>query len=144
MKILLTGASGFIGKNFLELAPKNIEIVAVYNNSRDIQDFVKEKKLNNVTLHKCDLSNEEEVKSLFKKHGNFDNCIYLAGNVNIPLSIKEPFKDLNANVFALINFLKNSNISRIIYMSSAAVYEGNKGKVTSSTPLNPHVPYNTE
>ncbi|MEK6943376.1 MAG: NAD(P)-dependent oxidoreductase [Nanoarchaeota archaeon] len=141
MKILLTGASGFIGKNFLELAPKDLEIVAVYNNSKDVENFVKEKKLSNVTLHKCDLNNEDEVKHLFKKHGHFDNCIYLAGNVNIPLSIKEPMKDLNANVFALINFLKNSDIDRIIYMSSAAVYEGNSGKVTVSTPLNPHVPY---
>ena len=31
MKLLLTGASGFIGKNFLEFAPKDIEIIGLYN-----------------------------------------------------------------------------------------------------------------
>lgn len=43
MRLLLTGASGFVGKNFLENAPKDIEIIAVYNSSRDIENFVKEK-----------------------------------------------------------------------------------------------------
>ena len=143
MKLLLTGASGFIGKNFLELAPKDIEIIGLYNSSKDIENFVKEKKLDNVKLYKCDFSKKEEIEALFEKIGNeFDYCIYLAGNVNVPLSITNPAEDLKRNVIYLINFLQSAKkIKRFIYMSSAAVYDRIKGPVTLDTNLNPVVPY---
>ena len=143
MKVLLTGASGFIGKNFLENAPKDMEIIAVYNSSKDVEKFVKEKKLDNVRLYKYDLTKKEETDALFEKIGkDIDYCIYLAGNVNIPLSIASPIEDLNMNAGALINFLQSCNkIKRFIYMSSTAVYEGNTGIVTTETKLNPKVPY---
>ena len=143
MRLLLTGASGFVGKNFLENAPKDIEIIAVYNNSKDIENFVKEKKLNNIQLYKCDLTKKKETDALFEKIGKeIEYCIYLAGNVNIPLSITNPKEDLNMNAGALINFLQScSKIKKFIYMSSAAVYDGNTGTVTTETKLNPKVPY---
>lgn len=143
MRLLLTGASGFIGKNFIENAPKNMEIIAIYNSSNNIKDFVEEKKLKNVRLHKCDFMEKGELETLFQKIGkNFEYCIYLAGNVNVPLSIADPVKDLNANAAALINFLQAcSKINKFVYMSSAAVYDGNKGRVTTKTNLNPIIPY---
>ncbi len=142
MKVLLTGASGFIGKNFLESAPKNIEIIAVYNKS-DLEKFVKEKRLKNVKLYRCDLTNKNATKKLAENVGaEIDNCIYLAGNVNIPLSIKNPSQDLKSNVIGLINFIESfSKIKKFIYMSSAAVYEGNKGFVTTKSKLSPYIPY---
>ena len=143
MRLLLTGASGFVGKNFLENAPKDIEIIAVYNNSKDIENFVKGKKLNKVKLYKCDLTKKEETDALFEKIGkDIEYCIYLAGNVNIPLSIASPEEDLNMNAGALIKFLQScSKIKKFIYMSSAAVYDGNTGTATPETKLNPKVPY---
>jgi len=142
IKVLLTGASGFIGKNFLELAPKYIEIIAVYNKS-DLEKFVKDKRLKNVKLYKCDLTNKEDTRRLAENVGaEIDNCIYLAGNVNIPLSIKNPSEDLKSNVIGLINFIESfSKIKKFIYMSSAAVYEGNKGIVTTKSMLSPYIPY---
>ena len=53
MKLLLTGASGFIGKNFLEFAPKDIEIIGLYNKSTDIEKFVEEKNLKNYIKKIC-------------------------------------------------------------------------------------------
>jgi nucleoside-diphosphate-sugar epimerase len=143
MKVLLTGASGFIGKNFLELAPKDIEIVAIYNNAKGMEAFVKERRLSNVKLHKCDFTKKEETKRLFSKIGKkWEKCIYLAGNVNVPLSIREPAEDLKANACALINFLQScGRIERFIYMSSAAVYDGTEGTATIKTKLDPKVPY---
>ena len=117
MKVLLTGASGFIGKNFLELAPKDIEIIGIYNSSKDIENFIKEKNLNNVKLYKCDLTNENEVKKLFENIGNdFDYCIFLAGNVDVPLSKSNPEKDFKITVGSLINTLKNCKFNRFIYI----------------------------
>lgn len=142
MTLLLTGASGFIGKNFLESAPKDLEIIAIYNNSNDIGKFVKSKKLSNVVLHKCDLTKKEETAKLFKKIGNeFSHCLYLAGNVDIPLSAIDPLQDLIKNAGTVINFLQNCKFQRFVYMSSAAVYDGNNGVVTVNTGLNPKQPY---
>lgn len=143
MKLLLTGASGFIGKNLLELAPKDIEIMGIYNSSRDIINFVKEKKLENVRLHKCDLTNGNEAKELFGKIGkNFEYCIFLAGNVNVPLSKEYPMKDIEITVGSLINTLQNCKIKRMVYMSTAGVYDGIKGHVdANNAKLNPVVPY---
>ena len=142
MKLLLTGASGFIGKNFLELAPKGIEITGIYNSSKDIINFVREKNLKNVKLYKCDLTNEDETKKLFTKIGReFDYCLFLAGNVNIPLSKKDPMKDMEITVGSLLNTLQNCKIKRLVYMSTAGVYDGLKGKVDATEKLNPTVPY---
>jgi len=143
MKLLLTGASGFIGKNFLELAPKDIEIIGIYNSSKDIENFVKGNKLDNVKLYKCDFTKKNEVEKLFKKIGkDFKYCIYLVGNVNIPLSITNPQKDLDITVNGLINFLQSCNkIDRLIFMSTAGVYDGIKGPVTTDAKLNPKIPY---
>ena len=143
MKLLLTGASGFLGKNFMELAPKDVEIIGIYNSSKDIVNFVKEKNLSNVKLHKCDLTNKQEVDDLFGKIGkDFDYCLFLVANVNIPLSFKDPELDFKITVTSLKNFMEKCNkIKKFIYMSSAAVYDGNLGKVTVKTALNPKVPY---
>ncbi|MEK6868728.1 MAG: NAD(P)-dependent oxidoreductase [Nanoarchaeota archaeon] len=142
MKLLLTGASGFIGKNFLELAPKDIEITGIYNNSKDIINFVREKNLKNVELYKCDLTKENNAKELFRKIGkNFEYCIFLAGNVNVPLSKKDPMKDIEITVGSLINTLQNCRIKRLVYMSTAGVYDGIKGHVDANAKLNPTVPY---
>ncbi len=143
MKLLLTGASGFIGKNFIENAPKDMEIIAIYNKSNKIKNFVEKKKIKNVKLYKCDFTKKRELNTLFQKIGdNFEYCIYLAGNVNVPISITNPIEDLNANAVALINFLHACNkIDKFVYMSSAAVYDGNKGRVTIETKLDPIVPY---
>ncbi len=143
MKILVTGCSGFIGKNFLELAPKNIDIIGIYNNSKDIESFVKNKSLKNVKLYKCDLTKEDETKSLFEKIGkSFDYCLYLAANVNVPLSKENPKKDAELTIFTLLNFVQScGNIKRLVYLSTAGVYDGNDGVATPETPVSPIVPY---
>src|SRR3989338_2114807 len=144
MKLLLTGASGFIGKNFLEFAPKDVEITGIYNNCKDIINFVKKKKLENVKLHKCDLTNKNEAKELYDNIGkNFEYCIFLAGNVNVPLSKEDPMKDIEITVGSLLNTLQNCRIKRLVYMSTAGVYDGLKGKVEVNAKLNPTVPYCT-
>lgn len=143
MRVLVTGASGFIGRNFMELAPRELEITGIYNRSGDIGQFVKDKKLDNVKLFKCDLTNPGEVKLLFKKIGKeFDYCLYLAANIDVPLSIANPAEDNKITVLGIINFLQHcAKIKRFVLLSTAGVYDGNKGPVTADARLNPKVPY---
>jgi UDP-glucose 4-epimerase len=141
MKIIVPGASGFIGKNFILKAPKDWGIIAIYNN-RNLQDFVDEHNLSNVIAVKCDLANEKEVERLSKQVGKgFDICLYLAANTVIPLSVKDPVFDLHANTISLLNFLKFFRGKRIIFLSSGAVYDGLSGLVNPNIPVSPKIPY---
>jgi len=143
MKVLLTGASGFLGKNFLKFSPKEMQIIGLYNKSDDIEKFVKENNLKNVALCKCDLTSRKEIDKAIKRIGSeFDYCVYLAGNVDVSLSIRDPMEDMNMNAVAVVNFLSSiKRIGKFVYMSTAGVYDGNKGKVSVKTSLHPTIPY---
>ena len=94
-------------------------------------------------MHKCDLTDKRETEKLFDKIGkNFEYCLFLAGNVNVPLSKSNPDKDLDMTAGSLINVLQSCNkITRLVYLSTAGVYDGLKGEVTPDAKLNPTVPY---
>lgn len=141
MKIIVPGASGFIGKNFILKAPKGWEIIAIYNKT-NLQDFVEEHKLDNVIAIKCDLTKDKEVEKLSNQVGNsFDVCLYLAANTVIPLSVKDPIFDIHTNTIALLNFLKFFRGEKIIFLSSGAVYDGLSGFVSPESPVSPRIPY---
>ena len=141
MRIIVLGASGFIGKNFILKAPKDWGIVAIHNKT-NLQDFVEEHRLDNVITVKCDLTNEKEVEKLSKQIGNnFDACLYLAANTSIPLSVKDPIFDFHANTITLLNILNFFRGEKIIFLSSGAVYDGLSGLVNPNMPVSPNIPY---
>jgi UDP-glucose 4-epimerase len=142
VRILLTGASGFIGRNFLLATPRDWQIVATYNASRDFPRFLNEKNLHHVTAIHCDLTSIDAVRALWTAHGQqFDLCLYLAANVSIPLSVEQPTTDLEANTIGLLNVLGGLRCGRFVYLSSGAVYDGLVGPVGPSVALRPRIPY---
>ena len=48
MNVIVTGASGFIGKNFLLGVPKSWSVKAVYNASSDFPQVIDKYKLSNI------------------------------------------------------------------------------------------------
>jgi nucleoside-diphosphate-sugar epimerase len=142
MRIILSGASGFIGKNMLLGAPIGMEIAAIYNHSSDFLDFLDENRCKNVTAIKCDLTSRKAVKKAFTETGHdFDACVYLSANTSIPFSIKNPQSDLNTNATALLNFLEEYRGKKFVYLSSSAVYDGLTGLVSPSSRISPRLPY---
>jgi len=142
MRFLLTGASGFIGRNFLLSIPKRWKTVAVYHRSKDFIPFLRQKGLRQVQPVRCDLTDEMRLKrqkTLTK--GIFDACLYLAANGDPTLSVTDPMRDLQMTVFTLLHFLSHVKVKRLLYVSSGAVYDGNRGWVSPQTALNPHLPY---
>ena len=64
MHLLVTGASGFIGRNVLLRAPRDWRVTAVYHQNASLEDFVRSHRLDHVRPVRCDLLNEADVQSL--------------------------------------------------------------------------------
>lgn len=137
MKILLTGALGFIGKNFLICRPKDWQIFAL----DIVNDKNFEKSIKNCHFFKLDLSDENQVKKLSKKMPNFDICLHLAANGNPVLSVPDPLWDMRSTTLTLINVCQHFKIKKLIYLSSGAVYDGNRGPISPKSDVNPSLPY---
>lgn len=139
MRLLVTGASGFIGKNLLLKIPEKWEVTATYNKSTDFTRFLNENALDNIQPIRVDLSHKLETKR--KITGKFDYAIHLAANTNVSLSVQNPEADIRQNVSTLLNTVEATQIENLIYMSSGAVYDGNVGPVSPESRLNPSLPY---
>ena len=142
MKLVVTGASGFIGHNVLLRAPRDWEIVAVYNRTPGLEDFVKAEGLSNVRPVRCDLLNEDEVKSLARAIGGRpDAMLYLAANGDPAASAERPRWDLESNTVALVTCLEQCPADHVVYVSSGAVYDGLRGPVSPASAVSPRLPY---
>lgn len=142
MKLVVTGASGFIGHNVLLRAPRDWEIVAVYHRTPGLEDFVTAQGLSNVRPVRCDLLNEDEVKSLARAIGGRpDAMLYLAANGDPAASAERPRWDLESNTVALVTCLEHCPADHVVYLSSGAVYDGLLGSVSPTTAVSPRLPY---
>ncbi|MFQ5672480.1 MAG: NAD-dependent epimerase/dehydratase family protein [Nitrospinales bacterium] len=142
MRILVTGASGFIGKNILTKWSLPVsKITAIYHET-DLTDFCRERTLKHVAPVPCDLGSPEDIGKLVEVHGGFyDLIIYLAANGDPAKSASDPALDLEMNTKYLINLLEQITCGKFIFFSSGAVYDKLKGPVTPGSALNPVLPY---
>jgi UDP-glucose 4-epimerase len=142
MDILLTGASGFLGKNFLSTISDDDRVLAIYCRDGGFPDFVSRLKKWNITAVRCELSNKAEVEVMLSDHGReWEYCLYLAVNVDIPWSVHEPREDLLANTGSLLNLLEGIRARRLVYFSSGAVYDGSTGEMSPGAQVSPTLPY---
>jgi len=142
MKVVVTGASGFIGHNVLLRAPREWTIYAVYHSTPGLEAFVKQRGLANVTPVRCDLLSEADVQALARTIGTVpDAMLYLAANGDPAASAERPRWDLESNTVAFVNTLEHCPAEHVVYLSSGAVYDGLRGAVTPATPVFPKLPY---
>jgi nucleoside-diphosphate-sugar epimerase len=142
MRVVVTGASGFIGHNVLLRAPREWTIYAVYHSTPGLDAFVKQHGLTNVKPVKCDLASAADVSAMARTIGTRpDAMLYLAANGDPAVSSKRPRWDLEANTVAFVNTLEQCPAGHVVYVSSGAVYDGLRGEVTPATPVSPRLPY---
>jgi UDP-glucose 4-epimerase len=142
MRLLVTGASGFIGRNVLLRAPRAWDIVAVYHQSADFTAFVQGQGLTQVRPVQCDLTQADSVKALVAaSDGPIDAVLYLAANGDPAYSAQFPGRDLQQNTTALVTLLEHCEAGHVVYVSSGAVYDGLQGPVSPVTPVSPRLPY---
>jgi len=144
MNLLVTGASGFLGRNLLLRAPADWHIVALYHRDSRFRHFVAGLDRPNIVPAQCDLASTPDVVRFAREHGaEWDSCLYLAGKVDIPWSVREPKGDLLANTIPVLNLLNLIRVEKLVYFSSGAVYDGHVGEVGPDVPVAPTLPYAT-
>ena len=125
MKILLTGATGFIGSHLVDfLLKKGIKIVAFdrYNPNYNLGWLEHHKKNKNISFIFGDI---RDYDSVFKASKGKDIILHLAALVGIPYSYYSPLAYLKTNVEGTYNILeasKNLNTDQIIVTSTSETY----------------------
>ncbi len=145
MKILVTGAAGFIAyhtiKKFLQ---KNYQVYGIdnlnnYYSTKLKKDRVKDLKIfakkNNKKFFffKKDINNILFLRKLIKKH-KFKNVIHLAAQAGVRYSVTNPEPYVKSNLLGFVNILelcKQNKVEHLIYASSSSVYGLNNKKIFS-------------
>jgi UDP-glucose 4-epimerase len=139
MKLLVTGASGFLGKNLLLSLPKDIDVTAVHR-SADFPVFLRASGLDHVRAVAADLSRPEGADAV-AGDGAFEACVFLAANGDPAVSVERPAFDLASNCATLVNLLERSCFRTLVFVSSGAVYDGLTGPVSPASCPRPRLPY---
>lgn len=128
MKILVTGATGFIGSHVVvELLENNYDVVAIDNLSNSKIDVVdKIKKITNkkFKFYEGDVCDKEILNKIFEEN-NINAVIHLAGYKAVGESVKLPLKYYQNNLIstlALCEVMNKYNVKNIVFSSSATVY----------------------
>lgn len=134
MNILVTGCAGFIGSNVSKKLLARGDTVYGIDNLNDYYDvnlklarLEQIKDYDSFIFNKFDITNYDEITSLFKDH-KIDRVIHLAAQAGVRYSLENPFAYINANVQGFINILeacRHFNIEHLVYASSSSVYGAN-------------------
>lgn len=143
MRLLITGANGFLGRNALLAMPNSWQVVALYRpDNTNFLAFLEAHRLDHVKPIACNLIDERQIKQAIGQVGrSFDSCLALASNTSIPYSIDHPIHDLTTNVIGLLHILQYCSFDHLVYLSSGAVYIGLTGMVGPASPVSPILPY---
>lgn len=134
MKILVTGAAGFIGMTTsLRLLARGDEVVGLDNLNDYYEVSLKESRLKRLTalpgfrFVKLDVGDRAGMEKLFAEE-KFDKVIHLAAQAGVRYSIQNPHAYVDSNLVGFINILegcRHNKVQHLVYASSSSVYGGN-------------------
>lgn len=123
MKMLVTGAAGFIGSNMVDrLLNAGHEVIGIDNLSTGQIRFLSDADLNqNFVLHQADLYTDSIVDLFI----GVDVVFHFAANADVRFGTAHPRKDLEQNTIATYNVLeamRANAVKRIVFSSTGSVY----------------------
>ena len=157
MKILVTGAAGFIGFHLVSRLCGEGETVVGIDNINDYYPvslkyarleetgipereivqgrMVQSKKFDNYKFCRVDICDKAKVDRLFEEE-KFDIVVNLAAQAGVRYSIENPYAYIESNIVGFLNILEASRlnkVSHLVYASSSSVYGGNTKTPFSET-----------
>ena len=135
MKILVTGAAGFIGFHVSQwLCNRGDEVVGIDNLNDYYEVSLKEarlsqlKPLSNFRFIKLDIADRDGLTKLFSEE-KFDRVVHLAAQAGVRYSIENPHAYADSNLVGFLNVLegcRHNQIEHLVYASSSSVYGANE------------------
>ena len=129
MKILIIGASGFLGSSLFNFLKHTNDVIGTYNS----------KPMTNLVA--LNLLDKRQIRNVLKLN-NFD-CLIICGGMTKP-DICEVNKELAFKInVESIKYIKEMILTKIIYFSSDYVFDGPTGDYDENDTPNPINYYGT-
>jgi UDP-glucuronate 4-epimerase len=134
MRILVTGAAGFIGFHVTRrLLERGDEVVGVDNLNDYYDPSLKEARLallkpfGSFHFERADVADRERIESLFAAHKP-SRVVHLAAQAGVRYSLTNPHAYTHSNVTGFLNILEGARaigVEHLVYASSSSVYGSN-------------------
>ncbi len=134
MKILVTGAAGFIGFHTALKLLERGETVVGLDNFNDYYDVtLKESRADVLAnyeqfrMERLDLTDRSGLEALFA-NGNFEKVVHLAAQAGVRYSLENPHSYIDSNIVGTLHILegcRHNEVEHLVYASSSSVYGAN-------------------
>jgi len=134
MKILITGAAGFIGSNLaLRMLEHGDTVIGIDNHNDYYDPAIKEARLarhanhSNYTHLRIDLGDRKAIETCFATHKP-NRVVNLAAQAGVRYSIENPLAYINSNIVGFAHILegcRHNGVEHLVYASSSSVYGAN-------------------
>ena len=138
MKILVTGAAGFIGAAVSQYLINRGDQVVGIDNINDYYDVnLKHARLDEIksstaadlfSFIEMGVEERDKMAALFEEH-KFDRVVHLAAQAGVRYSLENPNAYIDSNVVGFMNVLEGcryNQVRHLVYASSSSVYGSNK------------------
>lgn len=141
MKILVTGGAGYMGSAVCyALSDSGYEPVILDSLVTGNEEFVKDN-----SFYRGDIADKDLLNLIFEQNGNIEIAIHCAEMAAVSVSVGKPYEFYTSNVvrsMELFKNLKDNGCKKIIFASSAAIYDDLPGfMVTERSPVKPRSPF---
>jgi UDP-glucuronate 4-epimerase len=134
MKVLVTGAAGFIGSvTARQLAERGETVVGLDNFNAYYDVGLKEARAallepyDNFRMERLDLVDRHGIEQLFARE-KFDKVVHLAAQAGVRYSLENPHSYIDSNIVGTLHILegcRHNNVEHLVYASSSSVYGAN-------------------
>ncbi len=134
MRVLVTGAAGFIGNETAKvLLERGDEVIGIDNLNDYYDPALKQARLerlaghNRFSFEKLDLADREAMQVLFAE-GRFERVVHLGAQAGVRYSITHPQAYLDSNLTGFGHILegcRRNGVEHLVYASSSSVYGAN-------------------